>query len=380
VKALLPYDRIGVIVPEGQHLVMALSVAASPLASWQGQSWAQAEGTAVDWVLKNKQPYVVKDLTAEQTFSDFTFAAQEGVRATLMVPLLAGGAGVGVFFLDSLTQGAYTEQDVALVEPVAQQLALAIDNTRLFQDIEEKGRQLEVANRHKSQFLANMSHELRTPLNAILGYTELILDNIYGELPEKIRSVLLRVEKNGRHLLGLINDVLDLSKIEAGSLKLSLADYSMNEAVQAAVTVAEPLAAEKKLALKVVMPAGLPRANGDERRTTQVLLNLLGNAIKFTETGEVALNVGAADGVFHFSVSDTGPGIAETEQQKIFEEFHQADSVPASKKGGTGLGLAICKRFIELQGGRIWVESTLGKGTTFRVKLPIRVEQHEEAT
>ena len=291
VKALLPYDRIGVIVPEGEKLIMALSVASPPLASWQGQSWDQAEGTAVDWVLKSKQPYVVKDLTAEQTFSDFTFAAQEGVRATLMVPLLAGGAGVGVFFLDSLTPGAYTEQDVALVEPVAQQLALAIDNTRLFQDIEEKGRQLEVANRHKSQFLANMSHELRTPLNAILGYTELILDNIYGELPEKIRSVLLRVEKNGRHLLGLINDVLDLSKIEAGSLKLSLADYSMNEAVQAAVTVVEPLAAEKKLALKVVMPAGLPRANGDERRTTQVLLNLLGNAIKFTETGEVALNV-----------------------------------------------------------------------------------------
>ena len=166
------------------------------------------------------------------------------------------------------------------------------------------------------------------------------------------------MEKNGRHLLELINDVLDLSKIEAGSLKLSLADYSMNEAVLAAVTVAEPLAAEKKLALKVVMPAGLPRANGDERRTTQVLLNLLGNAIKFTETGEVALNVGAADGVFHFSVSDTGPGIAETEQQKIFEEFHQADSVPASKKGGTGLGLAICKQFIELQGAASGLSQT----------------------
>ena len=154
----------------------------------------------------------------------------------------------------------------------------------------------------------------------------------------------------------------------------------MNEAVQAAITVAEPLAAEKKLALKVVVPAGLPRANGDERRTTQVLLNLLGNAIKFTETGEVALHVAAADGVFHFSVSDTGPGIAEAEQQKIFEEFHQADSVPASKKGGTGLGLAICKRFIELQGGRIWVESNLGMGTTFRFMLPVRVEQREEAT
>lgn len=379
VKALLPYDRIGVIVPEGQQLVMALSVASPPLPSWQGQSWAQAEGTAVDWVLKSKQPYVVKDLAEEQHFSDSVFAAQEGVRATIMVPLLAGGSGVGVFFLDSLTPDAYTEQDVELVDPVAQQLALAIDNTRLFQDIEEKGRQLEIANTHKSQFLANMSHELRTPLNAILGYTELILDNIYGEVPEKVREPLTRLEKNGHHLLGLINDVLDLSKIEAGSLRLSVASYSMNEAVQAAVTAVEPLAAEKKLALKVVVPAALPRAEGDEQRTTQVLLNLLGNAIKFTETGEVLLQVTAKDGAFHVSVTDSGPGIAEAEQQKIFEEFRQAEAVRTSKKGGTGLGLAICKRFLELQGGSIQVESSLGKGSTFQFVLPIRVKQHEEA-
>ncbi len=266
-----------------------------------------------------------------------------------------------------------------MVDPVAQQLALAIDNTRLFQDIEEKGRQLEVANRHKSQFLANMSHELRTPLNAILGYTELILDNIYGEVPEKVRETLMRLEKNGRHLLGLINDVLDLSKIEAGSLKLSVTSYSINEAVQAAITAAEPLAAEKKLRLKVVVPPGLPRAEGDERRTTQVLLNLLGNAIKFTETGEVSLRVAAVDGAFHVAVTDSGPGIAEAEQEMIFEEFQQAEAVRTSTKGGTGLGLAICKRFIELQGGNIWVESSLGKGSTFRFVLPIRVKHHEEA-
>lgn len=379
VRALLPYDRIGVIVPEGHKLVMALSVASPPLPSWQGQSWDQAEGTAVDWVLKNKQPFVVKDLREEQAFPDFAFAAGEGVRATIMVPLLAGGSGVGVFFLDSLTPAAYTEQDVELVEPVAQQLALAIDNTRLFQDIEEKGRQLEVANRHKSQFLANMSHELRTPLNAILGYTELILDNIYGEVPDKVREPLIRLEKNGRHLLGLINDVLDLSKIEAGSLKLSVASYSLNEAVQAAVSAVEPLAAEKKLGLKVLVPAGLPRAEGDERRTTQVLLNLLGNAIKFTEAGEVALQVSTLDGAFHVSVRDSGPGIPESEQRRIFEEFHQAEAVRTSRKGGTGLGLAICKRFVELQGGNIWVESSPGKGATFQIVLPIRVKQHEEA-
>jgi signal transduction histidine kinase len=205
------------------------------------------------------------------------------------------------------------------------------------------------------------------------------LDNIYGEVPEKVREALVRMEKNGRHLLGLINDVLDLSKIEAGSLRLSVASYSMNEAVQAAITAVEPLASEKKLGLNVAVPAGLPRAEGDEQRTTQVLVNLLGNAIKFTETGEVSLQVAATDGAFQVSVTDSGPGIAEAEQQKIFEEFQQAEAVRTSTKGGTGLGLAICKRCIELQGGRIWVESSLGKGSTFRFVLPVRVKQHEEA-
>ena len=374
VRALLPYDRIGVVVPEKKSLVMALSVAEPPLANWQGQTWENVEGTAVEWVLKNSQPLVVKDLSAEQRFADSAFIAKEGIRSSLMVPLLAGGATVGVFFLDSLTRAAYTEEDISLVDPVAQQLALAIDNTRLFQDIEEKGRQLEIANKHKSQFLANMSHELRTPLNAILGYSELILDNIYGEVPEKIRETLLRVEKNGRHLLGLINDVLDISKIEAGSITLVNSDYSMNDAVQTAVTAVGSLASEKKLELKTEVPPGLPRARGDERRTTQVLLNLLGNALKFTESGAVTLKVSASDGMFRFSVTDTGPGIAETDQQRIFEEFRQAEGALISNRGGTGLGLAISKRIVELQGGRIWVESSPGKGSTFFFTLPTYVE------
>ena len=190
-------------------------------ASWQGQSWAQAEGTSVDWILKNKQPYVVRDLAAEQAFEDFTFAAQEGVRATVLVPLLAGGAGVGVFFLDSLTPGAYSAQDVELVQPVAQQLALAIDNTRLFQDIEEKSRQIEIANKHKSQFLANMSHELRTLVQRDPGYTELIQDNIYGEVPEAIGNILARVDKMGGTSSGSSTMYSILSKIEAGPLNVS---------------------------------------------------------------------------------------------------------------------------------------------------------------
>ena len=379
VKALLGYDRIGVVVPEGEKLVMALSVAEPPLASWQGESWPKTEGTAVDWVMTHKKPRLVRDLAKEQPFSDDIFMVQEGIRATLMLPLLAGEKPVGVFFLDSLTPGAYTERDLELVDPVAQQLALAIQNAQLFREIEDKGHQLEIASKHKSQFLANMSHELRTPLNAILGYTALILDNIYGEVPDKIRDVLERLEKSGHHLLGLINDVLDFSKIEAGLLTLTLADYSMREIVQTAVAEVESLAAEKKLALKVAAPPDLPRARGDERRITQVLLNLVGNAIKFTEAGEVRVEVAAADGAFLVSVADTGPGIAETDQRKIFEEFQQADGSSTREKGGTGLGLSIARRIIELHGGRIWVESSLGQGSTFRVALPVHVERQGEA-
>ena len=252
---------------------------------------------------------------------------------------------------------------------------MAIQNARLFSEIGEKGKQLEIASQHKSQFLANMSHELRTPLNAILGYTELILDNIYGDTPDKMRGVLERIASNGKHLLGLINDVLDLSKIEAGQFTLSLTDYSIKNVVQSVFSVVESLATAKKLALKTEVPPGLPSAHGDERRLTQVLLNLVGNAIKFTDKGEVAIRASVSDGSYTLSVRDTGPGIAETDQNKIFEEFQQADSSATKKKGGTGLGLSISKRIVEMHGGRIWVESTVGYGSTFSFAVPLNVEQ-----
>jgi len=235
----------------------------------------------------------------------------------------------------------------------------------------------EEANKAKSDFLANMSHELRTPLNAILGYTELILDKIYGDVPVKIYEVLGRLEKNGHHLLGLINDVLDISKIEAGRFKLSLDDYSMQEVIQTVFTAVQPLATEKNLALKIDVSQDLTIGKGDEHRIAQVLLNLVENAIKFTEAGEVRVEVSAADGTFLVAVSDTGPGISEADQQNIFEEFHQADDSSTREKGGTGLGLSIVKRIIEMHGGRIWVESGPGKGSTFRFKLPIRVSEQK---
>ena len=242
-------------------------------------------------------------------------------------------------------------------------------------ELRSTNQRLEEASRHKSQFLANMSHELRTPLNAIIGYTSLILSNIYGEVPDKVREPLDRVRLSSRHLLGLINDVLDLAKIEAGRLTLSVADFSITQVVQSVMTAMEPLAAEKKLPLKASVPAELPAARGDVRRINQVLLNLMGNAIKFTDTGEVGVRVSQDGREFLICVSDTGPGIAPADQERIFEEFQQAGNSDAPVKGGTGLGLSIAKVIVEAHGGRMGVESSPDKGSTFWFTLPIRAER-----
>jgi signal transduction histidine kinase len=232
----------------------------------------------------------------------------------------------------------------------------------------------EAASQHKSQFLANMSHELRTPLNAILGYTELMLDAIYGELPPILKEILERVDSNGRLLLRLINDVLDLSKIEAGQLSLSVVDYSLEEVIRSVVSSVESLAAEKKLHLKTSIPPEIPPIHGDEQRIAQVLLNLVGNAIKFTEAGEVAIAASIAGPLLTVTVRDTGPGIDPADQALIFEEFRQVDNSSTRKKGGTGLGLAIAKRLIEMHRGRIWLESAPGNGSAFFFSVPVRLE------
>jgi len=303
---------------------------------------------------------------------------QAGFRALLIVPLLRSEQIIGALVVRRKEPGEFPEHTVNLLETFADQSVLAIQNARLFREIEEKSRELAEASQHKSQFLANMSHELRTPLNAILGYTELMADGAYGEPSEKMLGILKRLEANGRHLLGLINDVLDLSKIEAGQLELELSDYCVQDITQTVRSTLEPLASDKKLAFKLELARELPPGHGDGRRLTQVLINLVGNAIKFTDAGEVAIKAEANNGAFYVAVRDTGPGISAADQAKLFQEFQQADNAITRKKGGTGLGLAISKRIIEMHGGKIWVESQPGQGTTFTFTLPVIVERQVE--
>jgi signal transduction histidine kinase len=336
-------------------------------------------GSLFGRILFERKPVQIVDVLADPEYAMRELQKRAGFRTVLGVPLLRDGVPIGLLSVNRTTVRPFTDKQIEIVTAFADQAVIAIENVRLFDEIQDKSRQLEEASQHKSQFLANMSHELRTPLNAILGYTELMADGAYGEPSEKMLGILKRLEANGKHLLGLINDVLDLSKIEAGQLVLELSDYCIQDIAQTVRSTLEPLATDKKLAFKVEVPTGLPPGHGDGRRLTQVLINLVGNAIKFTDAGEVAIKAEAHNGSFHVSVRDTGPGISSADQAKLFQEFQQADNAITRKKGGTGLGLAISKRIIEMHGGRIWVESQPGQGSTFTFTLPVTVERQVEA-
>jgi len=321
-----------------------------------------------------RAPVQVADLAEAPPSQINEIMLRAGFRARLVVPLVGGQRLRGALVVRRKVPGDFPTRTIELLQTFAAQSVVAIENAKMYHEIEEKGRELQLASQHKSQFLANMSHELRTPLNAILGYNELALDNIYGEIPAKARAALERVRANGKHLLGLISNVLDLSKIEAGQVELTLTEYSIKDIVHNVLSAVESLADKKKLAIKVEIPSELPRARGDEQRLTQVLLNLVGNAIKFTDRGEITIKVSCSDGSLILAVHDTGPGISKTDQAKIFDEFQQADSSVTKDKGGTGLGLTIAKRIVEMHGGRLWVESELGQGSTFSFMVPMKVE------
>ena len=296
-----------------------------------------------------------------------------GYRSLLSVPLLREQQIMGALTVWRRRSGNFEPEVVNLLQTFATQSALAIQNARLFREIEDKSRQIEAANRHKSEFLANMSHELRTPLNAIIGFSEVLGERLFGELNEKQAEYTDDILTSGRHLLSLINEILDLSKVEAGRMELELAAFDLPLAIDNARTFVRERATKHGINLDVTVDERLGNYVGDERKIKQILLNLLSNAVKFTpEGGRIGINARQADGSVEISVSDTGVGIAPEDQPKIFEEFRQVGSDYTHKVEGTGLGLTLAKKFVELHGGKIWVESEVGKGSTFTFTLPIR--------
>jgi signal transduction histidine kinase len=336
--------------------------------------------------LHEGQPVQVSDVLADPEYNLSEAQRLGGYRTHLGVPLLREGKPIGVIVLSRRTVRTFEQRHVELVATFADQAVIAIENGRLFEEVQARTRELaktvedlEIASAHKSQFIANMSHELRTPLAAILGYAELMQEGFYGEPSPKSLDALIRIRSNGKHLLGLINTVLDIAKIESGQFTLNMAEYDVQGIVETVRSATESLAQSKKLTLKTDVAKSLPFGIGDEQRLTQVLLNLAGNAIKFTDTGEVRVSAVAANGAFAVSVADTGPGIPSDQLTRVFDQFHQVDSSNTKAKGGTGLGLAISKQIVEMHGGRIWVASTLGKGSVFHMELPTRAEFRKAA-
>ena len=298
-----------------------------------------------------------------------------GYRSVLAVPLLREDHLLGALAVNRNSAGEFAPEVIALLKTFATQSALAIQNARLFREVEEKSRALETASRHKSEFLANMSHELRTPLNAIIGFSEVLSERLFGEINEKQAEYIGDILQSGQHLLSLINDILDLSKIEAGRMELELSDFDLPSSIENTLTLVRERAVRRGIELGRTVDERLGMVHADERKVKQVLLNLLSNALKFTpEGGRIDVRAAVCDGTAEISVTDTGVGIAPEDQETVFEEFRQVGTA-AKKVEGTGLGLAISRRFIELHGGRIWVESQVGKGSTFAFTLPLTIDQ-----
>jgi GAF domain-containing protein len=324
-----------------------------------------------------RQAVQIPDIAAEDAYRGprRDILLRTGTRALLAIPLLREGELIGGLTVNRKTPGAFAPEVIELLQTFATQSALAIQNARLFREIADKSRQLEAASRHKSEFLASMSHELRTPLNAILGFSEVLAERMFGEVNDKQAEYLQDILSSGRHLLSLINDILDLSKVEAGRLELELGRFHLPTALDNALTLVRERATRHGITLTQTVDPGVADIVADERKVKQILLNLLSNAVKFTpEGGRVSLTATATDGVLTIAVSDTGIGIAPEDRSAIFEEFRQVGREDARKQEGTGLGLTLAKKFVELHGGRIWVQSHVGPGSTFSFTLPVGLD------
>ncbi len=359
---------------DGEFLRAAASYGPVP-SRLVGETLRITRGSVAGRAVADRRTVHVGDLSAELE-TEFPDAKPQstlwGHRTTLATPLLLEGVPIGAIFIRRTVVRPFSEQQIRLLEIFAAQAALALENARLFREIADKSRQLELASQHKSEFLANMSHELRTPLNAIIGFSEVLSERMFGDLNEKQEEYLKDIYSSGTHLLSLINDILDLSKIEAGRMELELTDFHLPTALDNALTRVRERAGRRGIALHLSVDDRLGQVQADERKVRQVVLNLLSNAIKFTpEGGRIEVGAVPKDGLVEVSVSDTGVGIAPEDQETVFEEFRQVGTA-AKQVEGTGLGLTLCRKFVELHGGKIWVKSQLGQGSTFTFSLPLR--------
>jgi GAF domain-containing protein len=353
------------------HLRATYGLSAELIAAIHEQRLGTSE--AIRQVTLDRKPHQIGDVRDEPASPVREIAIQAGYRARLIVPLIGAEKVVGALAVRRREPGEFPSEIVELLQTFAAQSVLAIQNARLFNEIEQKSRQLADASAHKSQFLANMSHELRTPLNAIIGYSEILQEEVQEAGQDRFTLDLRKIEHSGRHLLGLINEVLDLSKIEAGKLELNYEPVNLPRLIEEVIGTAGQLAETNRNLLMVEGADGIGPLTADPMRLKQILLNLLSNACKFTQDGEVALRVGkVVDGSnwIDFAVSDTGIGMTTEQQAKLFQEFTQADSLTARRYGGTGLGLALSRKLARMMGGDVTVASEAGKGAVFTLRLP----------
>jgi signal transduction histidine kinase len=320
----------------------------------------------------------IHDVCTDEIRREFPASAHttSNFPTRLHLPLLRDGAALGAIVLARETVQPFTDQEIAAIQTFADQAVIAIENARLFQELQTANQQLAEASQHKSQFLANMSHELRTPLNAIIGYSEMLQEEVEDLDLETLIPDLQKVNAAGKHLLGLINDILDLSKIEAGRMDLFLEDFEVGQLVRDVQAIAQPLVDRNGNALVVDCPDDVGAMRADQTKVRQTLFNLLSNAAKFTDHGSITLAVERdPDDWLTFAVTDTGIGMTHQQLGRLFEAFSQAEASTRSKYGGTGLGLAISRHFCRLMGGDLTVESTYGRGSTFTVRLPAEVAE-----
>jgi len=325
----------------------------------------------------DRQSIHVHDIAAEfeTEFPGDNAQVQFGIRTALSTPLLRESIPIGVISIRRTAVRPFTEKQIALLKNFADQAVIAIENVRLFQELQETNTQLDIANRHKSEFLARVSHDLRTPLNAIIGFTRIVLRRMEGKLPDLQKENLQKVLISGDHLLGLINTLLDLAKIEAGKMEAVAETFRVEDVINMTTATVEPLLKDGRVRIVRDIPADLPPLKTDRDKLKQILFNLLSNAAKFTEQGEIKVSAARENGNLKLAVADSGIGMTPAALEHIFEEFQQAEKTTASKYGGTGLGLAIVKKFVNLMGGEIVVESEIGQGSKFTITLPMELKQ-----